>query len=128
MVLHCTMLLKKTQRGIFPIIYLIFISFLFFVPGSAFPKSNWLSDIYFDKWIHIVLFLGLALLCCWGFAVLKHKHLILLLVLLAVYGLVVEIIQEHIIKNRSFDLKDWVADIIGSFLGILGWNLKTKSI
>ena len=118
------MVIEKTGRSIIPIIYFIFISILFLLPGSAFPKSNWLSDIYFDKWVHIVLFLGLAILCCWGFFIIKQKVWIRLLLLLATYGLVIEVLQDQIIKNRSFDLGDWIADIIGSFLGVLIWNLR----
>ena len=120
------MVYNKTQRGIVPIIYFICISILFFLPGSAFPKSNWLSTIYIDKWVHIVLFFGLALLCCWGFFIIKQQHLILLLILLAIYGFLVEVIQDQIIKNRSFALSDWAADIIGSISGIFIWNLKDR--
>ena len=118
------MVINKTQRSLIPIIYFIFISVLFFLPGSAFPKSTWFSAIYFDKWVHIALFLGLALLCCWGFSIIKQKHLISLWVLLIIYGLTVEVIQDQIIKNRSFDLGDWAADIMGSSLGILIWHLE----
>ncbi len=120
------MVFYKSQRGIIPIIYFICISVLFFLPGSAFPKNNWLSAFYFDKWVHIVLFFVLALLCCWGFFFITQKHLIKLLVLLTIYGFIVEIVQGQIIKNRSFELGDWAADIIGSFLGVLIWNLKDK--
>jgi VanZ family protein len=116
------MVIYKMQRSIIPIIYFICISVLFFLPGSAFPKSNWFSAIYMDKWVHIVLFFGLAFLCCWGFSIVKQKHLIKLLVLFTIYGLIVEIIQDQIIKNRSFDLGDWAADVIGSSLGLI-WNL-----
>ncbi|MFN2438833.1 MAG: VanZ family protein [Chitinophagaceae bacterium] len=116
----------KSQRHIFPIIYFICISVLFFLPASAFPKSNWLSAIYFDKWAHIILFFGLALLCCWGFFIVEKKHFIVLFGLLAIYGLVIEIIQDQFIKNRSFALGDWVADIAGSSSGILIWYLRYK--
>jgi len=115
------MVIDKRQRGIIPIIYFICISVLFFLPGSALPKSNWLSAIYFDKWVHIALFFGLALLCCWGFSIITQKGLIKLLVLLIIYGFMVEIIQEQIIKSRSFALADWAADIIGSSFAILIW-------
>ena len=115
------MVIDKRQRGIFPIIYFICISVLFFLPGSVLPKSNWLSAIYFDKLVHIALFSGLALLCCWGFSIIMQKDLIKLLVLLIIYGFMVEIIQEQIIKSRSFALADWAADIIGSSFAILIW-------
>jgi len=120
------MVIGKRERGIISIIYFICISVLFFLPGSTLPKSNWLSVIYFDKWVHIVLFLGLALLSCWGFSIIQANHLIKLLVFLTIYGLTLEVIQEEIIKDRSFALDDWAADIIGSSLGIFIWSLKYK--
>ncbi len=124
--LHCTMVIGKRERGIIPIIYFICISVLFFLPGSTLPKSNWLSVIYFDKWVHIILFLGLALLSCWGFSIIQTNHLIKLLLFLTIYGLTVEVIQKEIIKDRSFALDDWAADIIGSSLGIFIWSLKYR--
>lgn len=117
---------KKEHSSIILIIYFICISILFFLPASAFPKSNWFSTVYLDKWIHIILFLGLSFLCCGGFYITKQKHLIFLLVLLVIYGLAVEIIQEKLIKNRSFSLGDLAADFIGSFLGIITWKLTYK--
>lgn len=117
------MVVYKKQRSAIAIIYCICVTILFFLPGSAFPKNNWFSTIYLDKWIHIALFFGLSFLCCWGFSITRRKHLLFLLIFVLIYGLGVEIIQEKMIKNRSFDFADWVADFLGSFLGIITWNL-----
>jgi VanZ family protein len=117
---------KKEHSSIILIIYFISISILFFLPASAFPKSNWVSIIYLDKWIHIVLFLGLSFLCCCGFYITKQRHLILLLGLLVIYGLIVEVIQEKLVENRSFALGDLAADFIGSCVGIITWKLSYK--
>jgi VanZ family protein len=120
------MVVYKKQRSAIPIIYFICITILFFLPGSAFPKSNWFSTINLDKWIHIALFLGMSFLCCWGFSIARKKHFIWLLFFVLIYGLTVEIIQEKLIKNRSFDLLDWVADLIGCALGIITWHFTNK--
>ena len=99
-------------------IYLAFISFLFCIPGTALPKNDWLSKIYFDKWIHIGIFLVLATICIWAFRIHGNKALWILLFFLAIYGILVELVQHYFIVNRSFDIGDWFADLGGSLLGI----------
>ena len=44
----------------------------------------------------------------------------------AVYGFSVEIVQDQFIANRSFDVGDWIADIIGSFAGLWFWDRYIK--
>ncbi|OLY94658.1 hypothetical protein BUE76_04835 [Cnuella takakiae] len=101
--------------------WLVFISFLFCLPGSAIPKINWLSGIHFDKWVHIGLFA--VLLFLWGNALgvfTRRKPLLLLLTAIA-YGLLVEVVQDQLIVNRDFDLWDAAADTAGAMLGL--WAL-----
>jgi VanZ family protein len=101
--------------------YFSFISVLFFLPGSAFPKEDWLSKIWFDKWVHIGLFVVLSFLSCWSFLLLQKRQLFILLFITICYGLLVEVVQDRFISNRSYDLGDLLADTIGSSLGILFW-------
>ncbi len=103
------------------IIWLIFISILFFLPGSALPKEDWLDKIYFDKWVHFILFTVLLFLWRFYFPV-AIKYSALLIVAAILYGLGVEVIQEHYIPNRSFDLGDVAADTTGAFAGLLYWT------
>jgi uncharacterized protein YfiM (DUF2279 family) len=44
----------------------------------------------------------------------------------AIYGLLIEIIQDQYITNRSFDWGDWFADMAGSITGILLWRYIKK--
>jgi VanZ family protein len=119
--------IKYTHKVALFLFYFLFISVLFFLPGSAFPKEDWLSKIYFDKWVHIGLFTILSFLACWTFLLESRKSLWLLLLGTIVYGLLVEIIQFYLVSNRSYDLGDLLADIVGSSMGIWfwkGWYLK----
>ncbi len=39
------------------------------------------------------------------------------------YGFVIEILQDRFVTNRSFDLYDVVADVVGSICGLGTWFL-----
>ncbi len=101
---------------------------LFFLPGSAFPKENWLSAIYFDKWVHIGLFLVLAFLARTALKLHRKNEAMVLLVVLLIYGLSVEWVQGHWVVNRSFDLNDVWADMTGGLLGAaIAWWVYKKN-
>jgi len=107
------------------IIWLLLISFLFFLPGSALPKENWLDDIYFDKWVHFGFFALLLFLWRFYFSPpIKFDTLCLLAAL--IYGVGVECIQHYLIANRSFDLGDVIADMAGALAGLLVWDRYIK--
>ncbi len=110
------------------LLWLGVISVLFFLPGSAFPKENWFSKIYIDKWVHVGLFATLLFLWRSAFDLqIKNYHLILLGFAL-LYGFLVEVIQKEWIPNRDFDLYDVMADMAGSLLGLLVWSRVYKKI
>ncbi len=115
-------MISKNRRWLILFLYFIFISILFFLPGSAFPKTNWLSKIWFDKWVHIGLFAVLNFLTCWAFAINSKQTIIIVLAIAALYGISVEFIQDQFVLNRSFDWGDWLADIAGSILGLFVWK------
>lgn len=99
---------------------------LFSLPGSAFPSSGWMQWIHFDKIIHIGLFAGLFI--AWAYPCIDKKNsnyrFLLIWTLLVVYGILVEFMQDNWIVNRSFELMDWVADIIGTSLGWIFMHIK----
>lgn len=103
------------------LLWLLFITVLFLLPGSAFPKDNWLQDVHFDKWMHFSFFA--LLLFLWRFYLadgLKNDGWILFAAL--GYGVGVEFVQHFLVANRSFDGGDVVADMAGAVAGLLGWR------
>jgi VanZ family protein len=108
------------------IAYFLFVSLLFILPGSAFPKNNWLTQIHFDKWVHIGIFFILGILICWSFNVKRTSSFIITFFVLAVYGIVVEVVQDQYVVNRSFDVWDWVADMGGAILAFIYWRWGKK--
>jgi VanZ family protein len=114
-------------RIIWPLLWLTFITILFCLPGSAFPKADFLSKIWFDKWVHIGFFTVLLFLWNWAFRLNKRGDFYLILLLAILYGFLIEVVQHYLIINRSFDLGDLVADTIGSLVGLWTWSLYKKN-
>ena len=121
-------------KSVFASLWLILVTVLLTLPGSAFPKENWLDQLWMDKWIHIFLFAVLVFL--WTMAVGKKNptayRMRILLIVLGVsgltYGTGMEFIQQYFVENRSFDGGDILADGAGSLLGcIMGWYRYKKN-
>jgi hypothetical protein len=113
----------------FPILWLIISTFLLTIPGTAFPKENWLNKIWFDKWVHFAMFAIMVFLWSWATIrlnfnteKLKRVFVFLALVWLA-YGIGMEFVQKYFVANRSFDAGDIVADGVGCLAGLL-YSLK----
>ena len=117
---------KFLQSKALAISWIIIITTLFFLPGSTLPKEDWLSKIYFDKWVHIGLFAILIFLWRSAFEWKIANYNITLLLLAFLYGLAVEIIQQQWIPNRSFDVYDILSDLTGSILGLIVWLRVSK--
>jgi VanZ family protein len=103
--------------------WLIICTILLVLPGSAFPKEDWLSKIWFDKWVHIGLFGILTFLWCRvrypgiNREVQRNKILYYVVIAVITYGVAMEFIQQFLVANRSFDYGDIVADALGSYAG-----------
>lgn len=111
------------MRYTIAIVWAVIIAILHAIPGSDFPEFSF-SDIFqLDKLIHAVIFMiGVYL-----FAVaLKEQQKIqffgYVVISFIVYGLLLEVLQSLVFVARSTDLLDWLADIIGVFLGV--WIFK----
>lgn len=109
---------------LFPAIWFIVSTFLLIIPGTAFPKENWLDKIWFDKWVHIGMFGILVVLWCWAMqkkyaavSMVRNLFIIIAFICLA-YGIAMEFVQKYFIINRSFDGGDIIADAAGCLLGV----------
>ena len=101
--------------------YFLLINILFYLPGSAFPRDNILTRIYFDKWVHLGIFAALVFLWRSAFNFRFRGYHALILLVAMVYGMLVELIQDRWVTNRSYDPYDFLADVAGSFLGLYVW-------
>ena len=104
------------------------------LPGDDLPQADdWMSTIFFDKWVHAGLFSVLAFLFMLPFCKRdipqKNKWIVIIKIALSVsiWGLMTEFIQKFFIPGRSFDLLDWAADSIGVlFAMLICWRFYLK--
>ncbi len=99
--------------------WFLLMTVLFFIPGSSIPKQNWLTYVQFDKIVHIGLFAVLLFLWRGAFESSARYYNARLIIAAGIYGLLIEVMQGKLVPNRDFDLYDLVADVAGSFLGLL---------
>ena len=110
------------------IIWSAFIFVLLLMPMNRFPEKGWISIPHLDKIIHLFLFAVFAFL--WN-AYLKNKkrfenksyRVMLIILLIAAYGLLLEYLQQF--AGRSFDMYDLLADIGGGVL-LMVMNIRRK--
>ena len=121
------MVLKSGQRIAVALAGMAFFTFLFCLPGSDLPQTGFFSNIpYFDKWVHMGIFCTIIILWGWAMQLFRYKELSILFVLAAIYGFLIEVVQYQFIPDRSFDLTDVAADIIGALMGLLLWRYIKK--
>jgi VanZ family protein len=107
------------------LIFLIFSFILFTLPGSSFPKTDWLGVPHLDKLVHIILFFILCLLFSFGVSVqaFRNSRKIVLFWIVAIsgilYGTAIEFVQKYWFAYRSFDYLDMAADAIGAVLALI---------
>jgi len=115
--------LERNELRILPALtWVIIVTVLLCLPGSALPKENWFDKIWLDKWIHVILFLIMVLLWCKylsGSEGKKIRYFRQVAIYFFLYGIVMEFVQKYFIPNRSFDLKDILADGLGCGIGLL---------
>lgn len=86
-----------------------------------------------DKTLHTVAYFFLSVV--WAiYATLsfhkisKTKIILFTSVLIFIYGMIIEVIQENFVPTRQADILDVLANTIGILLGILIFNLSIKNI
>jgi len=116
-------LIKRiSSTKIFPIIWTLLTIGLLCLPGKVIPGLGLFGIKHLDKLAHIVLFGGFVLL--WGLYSWQRKKLRFdwlfalagITVLSIIIGIAMEYVQVNFVPNRSFDVWDIWADVVGSVL------------
>ena len=120
---------KLTRNSIPGILCGIVILILTGIPGSVFPRVKPVLGV--DKVVHVIMYATFAFLCIWGYRsqyiakdkTQRIKALVLTVIIGIAYGGLTEIIQEHLVPTRTGDWFDFLADSIGTLLGISVFGL-----
>ena len=121
--------MKRLSEKFYPgLICASVIMVLMGLPGKYFPTVvcfwDWIGP---DKILHLILFAVFSFFSLWGYRHLffnknyPHKQKLLLTISLIsiLYGGLTELLQKYLFINRYCSLYDFIADIIGCFLGII---------
>lgn len=102
------------------------------MPANKVPRVYWLNIPHFDKLIHAGIF---AVLCITAYLWLSHhfassekKIALIIVLLMAIYGVVIEFIQAELIEGRSFEKLDILADFTGCIIFLLARPLLKRFI
>jgi VanZ family protein len=92
------------------------------MPGDKLPKGG-LEIPHIDKIVHFGLFYIMSIFLC---AELKYqtklsmkKVMLISIILVALYGAIIELLQNYVFTYRSGDYYDLLFDIIGGTVGVL---------
>ena len=94
------------------------------LPGSFLPKQKPIFGL--DKIAPLLMYLGFAFLCLWGYRKqfisngkeYKKRAMHIALVVSIAYGGLTELMQEYLVPLRIGDWRDFIADCIGTLLGV----------
>lgn len=86
-------------------------------------KEYWFMFAGIDKVMHLSIFAFLGFSILMSYKQIKFYHF---LVIVFLYGLATEVLQEVMHMGRSFELLDILADILGAVLGFLLYRLLLK--
>lgn len=117
------------MRYTIAIVWVIVIAILHAIPGSDFQNFSSYNFFQFDKLIHVIIFMLGVYFFALAFNDQEQKNIYSLryiIISFIAYGLLLEVFQGLVFVERNADVLDWLADIVGVFLGI--WIYKKNPI
>lgn len=116
--------MRKFKFFVPAIAWVLIITLLSLLPTKNLQKFS-VDIVSFDKMAHLFIYAVLSFFIAWGIKKsLMHKNLSLKLLatiflFTSVYGIGIEFVQKSISTGRHFEYYDIIANIIGSFIGLL---------
>ena len=114
------------KYNVWGIIWILIILIACSTPGDKLPEGPFLN---FDKLIHFFFYGMLQLLVLRGlllqhqFKFLRKNYLLVSFIFSSFYGILIEILQGYVFRNRSLDTHDMIANVIGVLLATIAWIL-----
>ena len=117
------------KYNLFAISWALFILVLTTLPGEDLPDLSFWSLLTFDKAAHGFVFAVLVFQLIIGFIKqyqfrqLRYKAVSIAFLIGIFYGAVTELLQEFIFTGREADIMDFVANFIGSLIGVVAFRI-----
>ncbi len=112
--------MKRLLRNI---IWAIIIFILCAIPGDTLPTTPLINIPYFDKLVHFGMFfiLGIFTISELNFQTRLKKWEIAVITILvaALYGGAIELLQQNFFVYRSGDYADFIADVLGAVAAVI---------
>ncbi len=94
------------------------------LPGDSLPETKVALIPHFDKLVHMGMYFPLAFFLIAEFDLSRKQGLVkwaavLTLMIVGVYGGIIEMAQDFIFVHRSADAIDFLFDMLGGVLGLL---------
>lgn len=111
-------------------LWVIIIFILCSIPGNKIPSNPLVNIPHFDKIVHFGIFfiLGIFVMSSLNIPKRTNKMRISLICMLIVflYGGLIEVLQAYFFVNRSGDFYDLIADILGGLFAVLSFYYLKK--
>ena len=120
---------RKYKYYLPPILWVLVIFCLCSMSRNSFPTIDEWQKMFFDKLVHLIMYCVLSVLLIVSFIkqnnsyTLKRYSFLFAISLAALYGIFIELYQAYLITSRSGDYYDIIANITGSFIGLLGFYI-----
>lgn len=112
------------------IIWAIVIFVLCSIPGNSLPQTSMIEIPHFDKMVHFGLFfiMGIFLIAELTYQTKLSRISIAFITfaLIAIYGGIIEVLQENYFSNRSGDFWDLCADVAGGITSVFMFSYLKK--
>ena len=112
------------------LVWTLIIALLTLLPGNYIPKvASFLDWLSADKLVHLFLFGTYTFLLLEGFkrqsrhAFLSNQSLLISLIIGIVFAFFIEVMQKFVIPGRNGNIYDFIADVLGIFLGYASWYI-----
>ena len=123
------------KRPLLPgLIWTLLIAVLTLLPGNYFPRPiSFLEWISADKILHLILFGTYAYLLSAGFrkqsnsSLLARYPVIFSIIIGIVFAFFIEVMQKHVIPGRNGNMYDFIADVLGTILGVTAWHITGRN-
>ena len=116
-------------KGYIPIIFIGILTLGSLLPGETLNYRPLEGRYPLDKIIHVLMYFVMMISISFAIKaneIYNKNYIILSGILLFVYSIVLEGIQEWLIPGRSFELMDIIANFIGTLLGYITFLVMIK--